>query len=831
MNKLSTWTKAYIILVIAAGIFLSCLNYLNFPPDFNQELLFFLALTAAAGVFKVSLPYFGTLSIAYIFVFVTLLVFGITESILASIISSLTACLFNVKKKNPPYRILFNIFATALTSAGAANIFILMGGTPGIISVPGDLRSVLFYTFSFYVINTFLISAAISLSSSESILTIWKENYLWTAINYFIVGSSVAMLLAHLLLRFNIYIFLLSLPIIYISYYSLKIYLAKVEKDKMHNKELANLYLSIIEALAFAIDAKDRTTEKHLRRVQNLALGIAKEMGMEKNELEALKAASLLHDIGKIAVPEYILSKPGKLTPDEFKIMSTHPAIGANILETVKFPYPLGPTVRYHHERYDGSGYPEGLKAAAIPLAARILAVVDCYDALTTDRPYRKALSKQEVTEYMNREAGKSFDPDVVRIMLDNLEKFDISYGDLNEAPRESNGQQSILDEKVLNGNAEDHDSNSPAEAPSWLSSQQSYKGVFDIYETIQTLEQSLDTEELFLIIASKLQRLIHFKSCILFALDHQEKVLVPQYVTGQCKEHFRDLRIAMGEKLSGWALMHNLAYIGKSHRNPLNRDGTRSDLEELWSIPDVASLRNSLAVPLLYDGEKIGVLALYDDEGNEYLVEHLNILRPLSTYIASALKNSLLHSHDQKNSCTDLLTGLPNADYLFMFCESESIKARATGKEIVLLRVELSNFEKIKIEHGTHAGKRILIAAARSLKKRVRSCDLCARFGLNEFIIIIPSIESKDVINIIGRIRSSLLELSSDPSKTRKDGITLKIRMGCAIYPQDGEAIEALLSIAELRKEYILKEDTLEEPEDLGHRYMENILPFRKKS
>ena len=141
---------------------------------------------------------------------------------------------------------------------------------------------------------------------------------------------------------------------------------------------------------------------------------IGKELGLGGSALKALQAAALLHDIGKLAIPEHIISKPGKLTPEEFDKMKIHPIVGAEILQKVQFPYPAAPIVRSHHEKWNGAGYPDGLQGEQIPIGARILAAVDCLDAVATDRPYRRALPLEEAIEVVASEAGKSYDPKVV---------------------------------------------------------------------------------------------------------------------------------------------------------------------------------------------------------------------------------------------------------------------------------------------------------------------------------------------------------------------------------------------------------------------------------
>lgn len=184
-------------------------------------------------------------------------------------------------------------------------------------------------------------------------------------------------------------------------------------------------HLQTVQALAVAVDAKDKVTHAHVHRVEVYAAGVARVLGCSAMEVEALKAGSLLHDIGKIAVPDYILNKPGKLTSAEFDVMKMHTVVGGHILKCVSFPFPVESVVRYHHERWDGRGYPEGLKGEEIPLTARILSVVDCFDALREDRPYRRALGREEAVAYLRENAGTTYDPRVVEAFIAHLSEFE----------------------------------------------------------------------------------------------------------------------------------------------------------------------------------------------------------------------------------------------------------------------------------------------------------------------------------------------------------------------------------------------------------------------
>jgi putative nucleotidyltransferase with HDIG domain len=203
--------------------------------------------------------------------------------------------------------------------------------------------------------------------------------------------------------------------------------MARVEDANRHVAALNRLYSTTIETLAMAIDAKDQVTHGHIRRVRERSVSLARRVGVDDERLiRAIEAASLLHDMGKLAIPEHILNKPGKLTVDEFAVMKTHSTLGADILAAIEFPYPVVPIVRHHHENWDGSGYPDGLTGTEIPLGARILAVVDCFDALTSDRPYRCRLTVSEAIAILKDRRGSMYDPLVVDVFMELQEDWPI---------------------------------------------------------------------------------------------------------------------------------------------------------------------------------------------------------------------------------------------------------------------------------------------------------------------------------------------------------------------------------------------------------------------
>ena len=264
---------------------------------------------------------------------------------------------------------------------------------------------------TYFVVNTLAIATAIALSTNQAIFKVWNENFLWSAPSYF-VGAGAAALATWMVTGWSAHwITPLAAAPLYLTYRTYKVYLGRIEDEQRHVREMADLHLATIEALALAIDAKDQTSQSHIRRVQLYAASVARALGMSDNDVQGVKTAALLHDIGKLAVPEHILSKPGPLTPEEFQKIRAHPKVGADIVSSVPFPYPVAPLILSHHERWDGKGYPTGLKGEEIPLGARILSVVDYFDALMAERPYHKAMSYDAAVGLLKQEVGQGARP------------------------------------------------------------------------------------------------------------------------------------------------------------------------------------------------------------------------------------------------------------------------------------------------------------------------------------------------------------------------------------------------------------------------------------
>lgn len=408
------WTGAFVALnaLLAMGCFTFALSNWRSTEAIHFVCYFIVALLASS--LKVTLPGIeGTMSVSFVFVLLGALELSLGETLIVGVAAVLVQSYWKLAKPLQPIQVIFNI--SHLTIAAAASYGTYRYLADGVL--PHERVLALMLTaVTYFAINTGSMSAVISLAENKSARAVWTTSYAWMFPCY-LVGAAVAAFVYFLDRRIGWEASLVVFPAAYLIFRSFRLYLGRLESAKCHTEQAADLHLRTIEALALAIDAQDHTTHDHLRRVQVYAMELAKDLGLSKVEREALLAAAVLHDIGKIAVPAHIISKPGKLTPEEFEKMKIHPVIGAEILKQVRFPYPVVPIVRSHHEKWDGSGYPDGLKGDEIPVGARILAVVDCLDALASDRQYRRALPLADAMAKVAAEAGTSFDPAIVQLL------------------------------------------------------------------------------------------------------------------------------------------------------------------------------------------------------------------------------------------------------------------------------------------------------------------------------------------------------------------------------------------------------------------------------
>ena len=789
--------KLYIGLVLAAGGvgFATQLAQLA-PNDATQFWLYFLVTILTSGL-KVQLPMvMATLSVNYLFILVGIVVFNLPQAMILGTVGTLTQCLWRPRVRPKTIQIAFSTSSISLAVMAGHRVF--HGPLKGWM---GELNPLLLMVAAmvYFLVNSILVAGVIALTERRMLHRTWYETCFWVS-PYYLAGASLAWLIVDLTKQTAWYAAMVLFPLVFFIYRSYRMYVDRLEKDKGHAEEMAGLHLRTIEALALAIEAKDATTHDHLQRVRVYAMEIGREMGLAPIELDALQAAALLHDIGKLAVPEHIISKPGKLTPEEFEKMKIHPLVGAEILEEVKFPYPVVPIVRAHHEKWDGSGYPFGLANEEIPVGARILSAVDCLDALASDRQYRRALPLDQAMEIVQSEAGKSFDPRVVDILSRR-------YVDL-ERMAQGAGSDKIklsMDVKIerglapATGFAESTDFEDQTAVPpmpvettaSGLSGNHlssiaaATQETQMLHELTQDLGNSLSVQEALAFVGVRLKRLIPYETIACYM--KREDKLIPEYVSGENLRLFTSLEIPIGQGLSGWVAENNRPIL---NGNPSVEAGYLNDPTRY------STLRSSLAVPLNGAHGLLGVLALYRADRDAFSKENLRILLAISTKVALAMENALNKRMHESSMTTDYLTNLPNARSLFLTLDSEVSRAQRTGTHLAVVVTDLDGFKQVNDRYGHLMGNKVLRVVAHGLRENCAGTDFVARMGGDEFVMLIPNPETDSLEQKVDAMRRVVLEAGD----TTPEPSPLSLSVGVAIYPEDGVEAEQLLAEADRR-------------------------------
>ena len=641
---------------------------------------------------------------------------------------------------------------------------------------------------SYFLTNTIAVAAVIALTESVSLKRTWMDNFFWTAPHY-LFGACLALILSWSNRLFGWQYSVLVMPGIYLLYRSYHLYLGRLQEEKKHVGEVADLHLRTIEALALAIEAKDDTTHSHLRRVQVYALEIAKELGLSHDEVRALEAAALLHDIGKLAVPEYIINKPGRLTKEEFEKMKVHPVVGAEILECVQFPYPVVPIVRSHHERWDGTGYPDGLAGTAIPIGARILSAVDCLDALASDRQYRRALPLDKALEEVVRLSGKAYDPDVVDVLRRrtvDLEKK------ARTAPMAGNRLSTRI--RVNRGDAPaaglaGSDRPAPTTQPSrmdFIGSIAAARQEFQkLHEFTRDIGNSLSMSDTLSLVASRMKTLIAFDAIAIYGLEGDR--LVAQHASGIDAELFSKLAIPVGEGLAGWVA---------ENREPMVNGNPSVEAGYLLDGSKFSLLRSALSVPLDGLNGVVGVLTLYRKEFEAFSNDDLRIVLAVASKVGMTIENARTYHAAEKSAGTDQLTGLANGHSLVIQLESELEQCRQNGRDLTVLVLDLDGFKAVNDTLGHLEGNRVLQLTSDGLRKICRERDFVARLGGDEFAMILPGITAEALGDRLPR----LVAMMEDVDLTVGAGGVLAVSVGAAHFPSDGSTTEALLGAADRR-------------------------------
>ncbi|MBV9572942.1 MAG: diguanylate cyclase [Acidobacteriales bacterium] len=784
-REMSVPGQAFFSLIVAAGLGVLVYAALHWSSQEPRQAGCYLLLAILASRTKVKLPGIATATSASFLVILPAIVeLGLPEALVIGCAAALVQLFHKVR---PGFvEIAFNVGATAVavTITGRAYELLVYHSRPA-----SSVLSLVGVAATYLIASTIPVAIIISLNDNESLTHAWSERYLWM-FPYYLLGTGLGATSKWLDSEVSWLVSVLLLLVVYLVYRSYGLYLGRLEVEESHAEQMANLHLRTIEVLALAIEAKDQNTHAHLQRVGIYAMEIAKELKVSPEELKALQAAALLHDIGKLAVPEHIVSKPGRLTPEEFERMKIHPVVGAELLEKVEFPYPVVPIVRAHHEKWDGSGYPYGLKKEEIPIGARILSAVDFLDALASDRQYRRALPLDEVLNKLSAESEKSFDPQVVKVLLRRSKQLEkLVQKSASKKPQVQLPSDTRIGEAAAPASGFERSSQSkrpPMSEATFLDSVAAAKQEVQIlFEMSQQLGTSLSLDDTLSVFASKVRRLIPYDSIVIYVRN--DDVLIPKHVSGENFRVFSGLRIPLGEGVSGWVAENKKPML---NGNPNVEPGYMNEPGKF------ATLSSALSVPLEGLDGVAGVVTLYAADRDAFATDHLRILLAVSSKMALAIENALKYEQAESSATTDYLTGLPNARSMFLQLGRDLARAKRRKSSLTVMVCDLDGFKQVNDRFGHLEGNRVLQLFAKRLKERSREYDYVARLGGDEFVVIVPDLPPESENAKINQLR----EMARQAGNEICGEDLLSVSVGKAIYPDDAEDMDKLLAEADRR-------------------------------
>jgi diguanylate cyclase (GGDEF)-like protein/putative nucleotidyltransferase with HDIG domain len=768
----------YAVIALGAVVMANALSSLHFSEPGLFAALFVLSVITSA--LKVDMPLgAGTscISLSYVVDFAALLLFGPGPTMLIAVTSGWSQCTLRMQERNPVYKTLFSMATLAVSVAAAGATYTWLGGTYG--SLPAaPLQPLMAAAMIYFLVNSLAVAAAFALSSSRGVFRLWHDNFLWTVSSY-VVGSIAAGIAVEVLRAAGQWQTLLALIPLGLTYRSHRIYHRRIADEQRRVAEWTQLHRDSTEVLARAIQAKDEGGSCHVERVQYYAAALARRLELPDLDRQAVEIGALLHDIGKLAVPEHILSKPGPLTADERKKMQMHAQIGAQIVGAVPFPCPVAPLVQSHHERWDGLGYPSGLRGEQIPIGARILSVVDCFDALTSERPYRPAISKDAAIRILEAEAGRAFDPAIVARFAELLPVL---------TPPRSDGFLRRLRDSGDPASQHVPDAVRPSGADAFAEIASANRENYALYEIAQSTGRSTSLTEMMTLISAQLSTLMPFSSCALFVRRGDEDLRC-RFATGLHADLLESASIAEGNGLSGWVARH---------RRPLvNGLPTAEFIGGGVATPDM-QLQSALICPLMVGDDVIGTIAVYHYEAESYTEDHRRVLDQVARQAAAGVHNTLLFERTQEQAFKDALTGLANPRALQFQVARELARARRTSSPFSVILLDLDDFKGINDEYGHLAGDRALQEVAKVLQQTTRPYDTCIRYGGDEFVILLSESGAADAEEQRLRVQEAVAAISLHADDGRQ--IPLRVSAGASVFPEDGETYERLLARADRR-------------------------------
>ena len=778
-------SRIYTAFILAVGFGVLVLRAPEVGPAALQPGLLIAATAAVAVRFGLDLPVVRphtVVSLGGMFPFAGLLLLGADVASAIAVVVAVSASRRRSAFREPTHITAFNAAAMALTLQATGWVYAWCGGAPP-GATPGPPAALAVAALVFLLTNVVLVGVRLASSTGRPVLAVVREELTWAAPQG-LAGAAAATLLASTAAAADYRLAAAVAVPLYLAHRGARHHLARVHQAEARAGAVNDLHLDTIEALARAIEAKDQATTCHIRRMHVYSAGLARAAGLAPDEVQGVRTAALLHDIGKLAVPDHILAKPAALSAEELRKVRIHPQVGAEILAGVAFPYPVAAFVLSHHERWDGTGYPHGLRGEVIPVGARILAVVDCFDALVADGTDDRSLA--HAVERLRAEAGSALDPVLVDRFIGMLPEL--------QAELERRGNAAPLPSMVTSGTAaegragDDLPIETRTAGHAYHDIARAHREVYALYEIAQTMGTSLGLADTMTLIASKLSPLIPFSSCALFLHNEENDSLSCRFSSGVDCDLLQQITLPNGQGAVGW-VARNL--------RPLVNARPKADVEAA-GLSAPTALHSALVCPLVFSDRLIGALALYHVAPAAFTDDHRRLLDRICEQAGGVVHNSVLYEQTKRDSLTDPLTGLPNTRFMFVHLARELARAKRLGAEVSLLVLDLDQFKEINDRYGHHVGDRALREVARVFRSETRPYDICVRYAGDEFVIVLSGCGPGEAEAKRQELQDAVerVEFEVRPAQPLRLGVSC----GSASFPRDGETYEALLSTADRR-------------------------------
>ena len=738
----------------------------NYRPESTARFLCMLAMAGVGSTWKIVLPGLqGSLSVGYVLVMIGIIDMSLGETVAMGVLGAVAGTLWRARIRPRSIQVIFNCASIVASVAAAWHVYRNWEAwiSPQYRGVDLAAAAAVYFLF-----NTAFVAFFFGITGQKNFVKVWYNTYFW-AFPYYVVGAVLAACAGFLSRSYGWPAAFFVLPFCYVIYRSFRLYIDRLESDKQHAQAMAELHFRTVEALALAIEAKDDYTHDHLNRVYVYATEIARELDLSPDEMKALEAAAILHDIGKIAVPDFIISKPGKLTPAEFQKVKIHPVVGGEIVSHVQFPYPVAPLVRGHHEKWNGMGYPDGLAGEGIPLGARILAVVDCFDALTSDRQYRRALPIEKALGIIVNESGRAFDPRVVEVLrrraFELEQKAKASAKVALKLSLNTHVERGARPDAGFEESAGDLTPAGCSEPASPGTMAALWPDLAELTSTARHCRGALSETDLLSMLFVRLAAAIPHDGGAFYV--RSGNILIPRYAHGQDSNLFGRLRIPLGSGLSGWVAQSGF---------PIFNGNPAVEFGHLLDGAQTSDMKSALVIPLL-GPNYAAVLALYHRRKEAFQPDQLKSLTALGPEILAVLtahRKETMVAPEREPSQTPAAI----LDYLDRQLRESLVQPQPIS---VLILDDIH-----PAELSGDAGRRPASLAA-AIGTAFSEETMWGHLGGSQYVAAVAGVPHHEISE-----RIQALKLACGPD----------LAAGAASFPNDGDRVETLLARAYQRLE-----------------------------